>query len=274
MLAKIKLKSGEPIGGKNKNLIYIKDMDGNFSARRVLVYDKDYDEYFDGNLGTLRHYESYHSHATARKLANLHNRKWHCGEIKTIMGQDILFVDEYAPKVYQNGEVFRIGSFKNLNTNIVFKTTVSAVLSGNSLGVKMSKGELKIQNILNNLNIKYIREHSFSNFVNNRNKKNFPFDFYLPDYNCCIEYDGEQHYKGWKREEESLLIIQDRDKRKNKFCKENDIKLLRIPYFDFDKIDLNYLVSKLNDIGVHLVGKEGNLVVVPNGSTPMINTGK
>lgn len=120
MPAKIKLKSGEPIGGKNKNLIYIKDMDGNFSARRVLVYDKDYDEYFDGNLGTLRHYESYHSHATARKLANLHNRKWHCGEIKTIMGQDILFVDEYAPKVYQNGEVFRIGSFKNLNTNIVF----------------------------------------------------------------------------------------------------------------------------------------------------------
>ena len=56
-----------------------------------------------------------------------------------------------------------------------------------------------------------------------------PFDFYLPKYNTCIEYDGEGHYKviysqeGYERTKFT-------DKLKTKYCKKNGIKLIRIPY--------------------------------------------
>lgn len=275
MPAKILLKNGDPIGGKNQNLIYIKDIKRDKPGRWVLVYDKEYGDTFEGILGTLRYYKTYHSHNTSRKLANLHTRKWNPGETKIIMSQPLIFIEELGLKITPNGTKFRLGLFKNLNTDIKFKATVPSVLSGNSIGIKSSKGELKIANILDNLKINYIREYSFPNFINLYNKRNFPFDFYLPDYNCCIEYDGEQHYKGWRKDKDSLKIIQERDNRKNQFCENNDIKLLRIPYTDFNNITLEYLISKLNTIGVSIekdISANGNLVVVPEGSTPVVNT--
>jgi len=53
----------------------------------------------------------------------------------------------------------------------------------------------------------------------------------------AIEYDGEYHYKKIKNREEQLMKTQERDKIKNQYCKDNDIKLIRIPYWDIDKID-------------------------------------
>ena len=74
----------------------------------------------------------------------------------------------------------------------------------------------------------------------------------MPLYNTCIEYDGKQHYmnvdfQGNCTDEElseKLKINKKRDKIKDKYCKKNGIKLLRIPYYDFDKIEdilINYL---------------------------------
>lgn len=192
MPAKIKLKKGDSIGGKNTNLIYIKDVDRiTPKERRVLVYDTEYDEYFEVNLGVARHRETYHSFQTARKITNKNNTTWFPGETKNILGQDILFLENAGIKIYPNQEKFRLGVFQNLNTGVVFTTVVTAVLSGNSLGVKRSKGELKIEEILNLLNIYFKTEYSFPDFINKYDKRNFPFDFYLPDYNICIEYDGE-----------------------------------------------------------------------------------
>ena len=248
MPAKIELKEGENIGGKNTNLIYIKDVDRvTPKERRVLVYDTDYDEYFEVNLGIARHRQTYHSFQTARKITSKKNTTWFPGETKNILGQDILFLQDAGTKIYPSQEKFRLGVFQNLDTGYVFTTVVTAVLSGNSLGVKRSKGELKIEKILNLLNIQFKTEYSFPDFINKYDKKNFPFDFYLPDYNCCIEYDGEQHFKGWGRNKESLKIIQDRDSRKNQYCQEHEIKLIRIPYTDFKKIDEQYILDRLNN---------------------------
>ena len=73
-----------------------------------------------------------------------------------------------------------------------------------------------------------------------------PFDFYLPQLNKCIEYDGGQHYfpvdfagKGMEHAEEQFRKTQYRDKIKNDYCKNNGISLLRIPYFKNVEEELN-----------------------------------
>ena len=59
-----------------------------------------------------------------------------------------------------------------------------------------------------------------------------------------IEYDGEQHFKPIRfnkcTEEQAIhnfREIQKRDKIKDDFCKENNIKLVRIPYTQYDKLE-------------------------------------
>ena len=95
---------------------------------------------------------------------------------------------------------------------------------------KESNGEKEISRILNELNVNYIREYVFNDC---RGKKQpLRFDFYLPDYKCCIEYDGEQHFI--HREtgifENKLDKIKKSEIIKTNYCKENNIKLIRIPY--------------------------------------------
>jgi len=70
-----------------------------------------------------------------------------------------------------------------------------------------------------------------------RNKKELPFDFYLPDYNLCIEYDGIFHYEDIFDKPYDFKTGKKRDKIKTKYCKDNNINLLRIPYWEFDNIE-------------------------------------
>lgn len=98
-----------------------------------------------------------------------------------------------------------------------------------------SKGERAIRSYLENNNIDFIQEYKFENC---RYKRSLPFDFYIKDYNLCIEYDGGQHYKpisyfGGKK---TFRNTQIRDKIKNKFCEDNGINLLRIPYWELNNI--------------------------------------
>jgi very-short-patch-repair endonuclease len=106
-----------------------------------------------------------------------------------------------------------------------------------------SKGESIIAEFLNNENILYIREKSFDNCIDNGNLR---FDFYLPDLNIVIEFDGIQHYKpidafGGKSE---FLNIKRRDLIKNNYCFENKIRMIRIKYNENIINKLNCLVMK------------------------------
>lgn len=88
----------------------------------------------------------------------------------------------------------RIGKFFNHETGKVFECSINSVKLGLTQGVKYSKGEDAIAGYLSKLNISFEQQKRFQDcyrFYGNY----LPFDFYLPDYNCCIEYDGEQHYK-------------------------------------------------------------------------------
>jgi len=57
---------------------------------------------------------------------------------------------------------------------------------------QISKGEEKIQEYLKYNNIEYLNQKSFNDC---RYKQLLKFDFYIPKYNMCIEYDGEQYFE-------------------------------------------------------------------------------
>lgn len=96
---------------------------------------------------------------------------------------------------------------------------------------KYSIGVQKIISILQNNNIKYEQEKKYDTCVSPKGFK-LPFDFYLPEYNILIEYDGEQHFKvAFGQAEEKLTLQQQYDEIKNQWCKDNNIKLIRIPYY-------------------------------------------
>jgi very-short-patch-repair endonuclease/uncharacterized protein YozE (UPF0346 family) len=94
-----------------------------------------------------------------------------------------------------------------------------------------SKGEDEISDFLTKYKMKYNNQKSFDNC---QFRIKLRFDFYLPELNICIEFDGEQHFKpikwfgGEKAFEECII----KDEIKNKFCEDNGIKLLRISYLE------------------------------------------
>ena len=99
-----------------------------------------------------------------------------------------------------------------------------------------SKGNYRIKSLLQDRNIMFVEEKKFNEC---KNKNHLPFDFYLPKYNICIEFDGEQHFKpkdyfggidGFEKRKIN-------DNIKNSYCLNNNINLIRIPYYDFDKIE-------------------------------------
>ncbi len=92
-----------------------------------------------------------------------------------------------------------------------------------------SKGEREIRKWLDENNIKYVSQKKFKDC---RNILPLPFDFYLPDYNICIEYDGEQHFKQIKKfgGKVGYEIRINNDKIKDDFCENNNITLIRINY--------------------------------------------
>lgn len=114
-------------------------------------------------------------------------------------------------------------------------------------GVK-SRGEEKIASLLNNLHFLYEQQKKFSDCIGVSGIV-LRFDFYLPAYNCCIEFQGEQHYKAVKYfgGEKHFQKQQSNDCIKRQYCIDNNIKLIEIPYFDYDNMDIDYLKEKICD---------------------------
>lgn len=113
--------------------------------------------------------------------------------------------------------------------------TISKLTSGEKTSCgceRQSKGELKVKNLLKSNNINFIEQYSFDSCRFTDTNKKAKFDFYI-NGSYLIEFDGEQHFKIsdtsiWK---EKSLHIQEHDKYKNQWCKDNNIPLIRIPYW-------------------------------------------
>lgn len=139
-----------------------------------------------------------------------------------------------------NPSIMCIGEYVNMNTNVMHRCLVC----GNEWETKPqlikigsgcpqcseSHGERLVRQYLESHSIKYVFQKKFDEC---RNVHPLPFDFYLPEYNSIIEYDGEQHFRPieWFGGDEGFNNLLKRDEIKNEYCKENNIPILRIPYY-------------------------------------------
>lgn len=101
-----------------------------------------------------------------------------------------------------------------------------------------SHGELYIRNYLIENGIEFKQEYRILECKRNRP---LPFDFAIFDQeklSMLIEFDGEQHFKQVFPENgrSTLKYVQENDRIKNKYCEENNIPLLRIPYYEKENI--------------------------------------
>ena len=130
--------------------------------------------------------------------------------------------------------------------------------SGNTTScgcIKVSKGEDILNNIYEKYNINYIKQYRFDDC---KYKYRLPFDSYLPDYNCCVEFDGEQHYfpvdfgsKGGKWALNQFKENKKRDQIKNEYCKKQNIPLIRIPYWERDNMEC-FLFEEFKKLGMNI----------------------
>jgi hypothetical protein len=146
---------------------------------------------------------------------------------------------EQSNKIHNNFFTYNKVKYKNNWTSIIITCPIHGdfnVTPNNHLNkksgcpkCKQSIGEKEIKKYLDEKSIKYEIEKRFKDC---RYKLPLPFDFYLPNFNICIEYDGKQHYEtiqyfgGEKRLKEQLI----KDEIKNEYCKKKKIKLIRIKY--------------------------------------------
>lgn len=102
-----------------------------------------------------------------------------------------------------------------------------------------SKGEEKIRIYFNDKKVNYKPQYTFDDLIGIGGGL-LKFDFAVFDLNnnikFLIEYDGEFHFEK-QYSDDKFETVQIHDERKNQYCKDNKISLLRIPYWEFDDIE-------------------------------------
>lgn len=109
-----------------------------------------------------------------------------------------------------------------------------------------SYSERIIEKILEESKIPFKTEYSFSDLLgNNTNPLRFDFVIFNKEKITIIECQGEQHYNPVDHfgGEKQFLRQQSYDNKKREYCKQHNLRLIEIPYWDFDKIDSEYLLN-------------------------------
>lgn len=113
-------------------------------------------------------------------------------------------------------------------------------------GKRCSKGEKRIAELLDLWQIRYIKEQKFADLKSEKGNC-LRFDFYLPDFNLLLEYQGQHHFKPinkYKRAQKThnQTIIHDKLKREY-VNKRNDLNLITIPYNLYNNLD--YILTEI-----------------------------
>lgn len=111
-----------------------------------------------------------------------------------------------------------------------------------------SKGNIKIKEILENMNLDFQQEYHFKDL---KGKSGFLFfDFAIfknKQVYCLIEYQGEQHYNPVKffGGEEKFQEQIEYDNKKRKYCDKNKLQLIEIPYTDYNILNEKYIKERV-----------------------------
>lgn len=155
--------------------------------------------------------------------------------------QRVTSIDNTIKVIGQYSAVATKISFLCKRCGKVWEAKPNNILNGKGCPhCKTSKGEMKVAQILDDMAIEYGTQYRFPDC---RDELVLPFDFFLPKYNICIEYDGLQHFEpctfgGISKERaiENLARVQKHDKIKDEYCQDNNITLIRIPYWEYSNI--------------------------------------
>lgn len=114
--------------------------------------------------------------------------------------------------------------------------------------MRASRGEIKIEDILNAEGIRFIEEYSFPDLVSSSGRP-LRFDFAVLDDNddidFLIEFQGIQHYEAKSKfgGKPGLYRQQYNDNQKRKYCIAHNLTLVVIPYWDESRIDYDYIME-------------------------------
>jgi very-short-patch-repair endonuclease len=142
---------------------------------------------------------------------------------------DLSFV-EYGKNAYQKVKIL-------CRKHGPYKVSPHSFLSGSGCpNCKNSRGETKIREFLQSKEIKFTAQKSFKTC---KHKNRLRFDFYLKDYRLLIEYDGQQHFKPYRRfgGTKALKSLKIRDEIKNQWAMKKDYNLLRIKHTSFNDLE-------------------------------------
>lgn len=158
-------------------------------------------------------------------------------------------IDKYGGKILLSGAYAGYNErskFICTDCDSVFITSVSSLLNENVINgcpecSKGSSGEERIKSFLTDKGIRFKSQYVFPDL---RHKHPLRFDFailkegeLLPK--LLIEFDGRQHFEpvDFFGGVESFELTKVRDFLKDAYCRENDLKLLRIPYWEYKQIE-------------------------------------
>lgn len=170
-----------------------------------------------------------------------------CGEIKTAQSKTLTFEEQVirCNKVHNNKYIYYKESYIDNSTKMsigcpthgIFEQTPNNHKNGNGCPIcNSSKGELEINKFLTSRH-NFKTQHKIEGC---KHKGQLIFDFYISELNTCIEFDGEQHFRFveyYHRTIEGFKEQQLKDKIKNEYCLNNNIRLIRIPYTEFYNIE-------------------------------------
>ena len=133
------------------------------------------------------------------------------------------------------------GNYKEVASN---ELTQNMILSCGQHSI--SKGNYKIAQLLTENGILYETEKIFEDC---KDKKSMPFDFYVNN-SYLIEFDGSQHFKytntSWNTKEHYEYVVK-HDQMKNEWAKQNNIPLIRIPYTQLNKLQIQDLLLETSN---------------------------
>lgn len=114
--------------------------------------------------------------------------------------------------------------------------------------MRASRGEIKIEEILQQAGLNFTEEYSFPDLISSSGRP-LRFDFAVFDDNdnldFLIEYQGIQHYlpKSKFGGFSGLRKQQHNDLMKREYCRKHNIILIAIPYTDENKINYDYIMN-------------------------------
>lgn len=149
------------------------------------------------------------------------------------LGGVVLNANEYKNSCEKNLEILCFECGKSFVTSLSCFEEHGGQVCPDCSGSE-SIGEKKIRHYLEDYKIEFIYQKWF---VDCRDKKPLPFDFYLPACNTIIEFDGRQHFGETNYFTYSFEDTKKHDEIKNKYCEDNGINLIRIPYWNINKIN-------------------------------------